>query len=303
MFDSLFDERGLSLDRLRTLLEVRDAGSIAEAAPGDPIRQSQYSRQLRELSDYFGVQLGRRQGKLLKLTSEGARLADLAREHLRSLQDFRAECRSDSSDYAIAAGDSLLQWLVIPQLGKLVAGAMRVRFAIVSLRSHEIVHQLSEGNIDFGIVRGDAVGSGLKMFFLGRLDYCAVAPASLLKGIKHPGFWDIVKSCPIAIQTTDGQFTRKVREISVSPGFAFRPALSCQSFPQTVSAVRSGLFAAILPKLALTALPTKSYVMAEGGPLGQLQREIVLAWNPRTMRLRPGAPRLLEQMQNLLQFK
>src|ERR1700722_20343675 len=103
MFESLFDDRGLSLDRLRVLLEVRDAGSLAEAAPGDPIRQSQYSRQLRELSEFFGVKLGRRQGKLLKLTDDGARLAELAREQLRSLQDFRSECRAYSSDYAIAA--------------------------------------------------------------------------------------------------------------------------------------------------------------------------------------------------------
>jgi len=35
MFDSLFSERGLSLDRLKVLIEVRDAGSIAQAAPGD----------------------------------------------------------------------------------------------------------------------------------------------------------------------------------------------------------------------------------------------------------------------------
>jgi hypothetical protein len=40
MFDSLFSERGLSLDRLKVLIKVRDAGSIAQAAPGDPVRQS-----------------------------------------------------------------------------------------------------------------------------------------------------------------------------------------------------------------------------------------------------------------------
>ena len=54
MFETLFSERGLSLDRLKVLIEVRDAGSIAQAAPADPVRQSQYSRQLRELSEFFG---------------------------------------------------------------------------------------------------------------------------------------------------------------------------------------------------------------------------------------------------------
>ena len=302
MFESLFDHRGLSLDRLRALLEVCDAGSIAEAAPGDPVRQSQYSRQLRELSEFFGVKVGRRQGKLLKLTAEGARLAELTREQFRSLQDFRSECRADSSDYAIAAGDSLLHWLIIPRLGTLIGGKRPVRFATVNLRTHEIVQQLSEGIIDFGIVRGDAVGSGLKTAPLGRLDYCAVAPASLVKGKKRPSLREILTHCPVAVQTTDGQFSRRLREIAVSSEYAFRPALSCQSFPQTVSAVRSGFFAAILPKLALKELPAKCYVLAEGGVLDQLQRELVLAWNPRIAGRRPGAMRLLEQMQKLFRL-
>lgn len=49
MFEHLFAERGLSLDRLKTLIEVAKAGSIAAAARGDSARQSLYSRQIKEL--------------------------------------------------------------------------------------------------------------------------------------------------------------------------------------------------------------------------------------------------------------
>lgn len=302
MFESLFGERGFSLDRLRTLLEVHDAGGIVEAAPGDPVRQSQYSRQLRELSEFFGVKMGRRQGKLLKLTPEGARLAALAREQFRSIQDFRAECRADSSDYAIAAGDSLLQWLIIPRLGRLVGGKLPVRFGTVNLRTHEILQQLTEGSVDFGVVRADAVGRWLKMASLGTLDYCAVVPIALIKGGKRPSLKEILTGLPMAVQNTDGQFSRRLREIAIDPGVTLRPALSCQSFPQILAAVRSGAFAAILPKLALSELHPKAYVRLEGGPLDRLRREIALAWNPRSSRLRPGAARLLEQMQKLFQM-
>src|ERR1051326_870643 len=105
MFESLFSERGLSLDRLKVLIEVRDAGSIAQAAPGDLVRQSQYSRQLRELSEFFGSEVAQRRGKILKLTEQGERLAELARDHLRSLEDFRSECRETSVAFTIGAGD------------------------------------------------------------------------------------------------------------------------------------------------------------------------------------------------------
>ena len=59
MFEHLFAERGLSLDRLKTLIEVAKAGSIAAAARGDSARQSLYSRQIKELEEFFGVELAR----------------------------------------------------------------------------------------------------------------------------------------------------------------------------------------------------------------------------------------------------
>ena len=147
MFEALFSQRGLSLDRLKVLIEVRDAGSIAQAVPGDPVRQSQYSRQLRELSEYFGCEVAQRRGKVLVLTSQGERLAELAREQLRALEDFRAECQEQSVAFTLGAGDSLIQWLVIPRLGKIVDAFPGTHFATTNLRTNEIVRQLTESRI------------------------------------------------------------------------------------------------------------------------------------------------------------
>jgi len=67
MFGKLFAESGLSLDRLRALLAVGAAGSIVKATDGDPVRQSQYSRQIKELEDFFRTRLIERQGKGTRL--------------------------------------------------------------------------------------------------------------------------------------------------------------------------------------------------------------------------------------------
>ena len=45
---------GLSLDRLNSFLQVAEARGLARAAPGDPVRQSQLSRQLKELENALG---------------------------------------------------------------------------------------------------------------------------------------------------------------------------------------------------------------------------------------------------------
>ena len=190
MFEKLFAERGLSLDRLRALVEVHNAGSIAQAAPGDLIRQSQYSRQLREISEFFGCEVARRQGKLLKLSARGARLAELARGQLRALEDFRSECREESADFTIAAGDSLLHWFVIPRLGP-VSGEFKgsARLVTANLRTYEIVQQLADGRVDFGVVRKDALAELLGVLGVGvggqRRLHCASPVTATHAGTNH----------------------------------------------------------------------------------------------------------------------
>lgn len=300
MFESLFAERGLSLDRLKVLIEVRDAGSIAQAAPGDPVRQSQYSRQLRELSEFFGCEVAQRRGKLLKLTVHGERLAELAREQLRSLQDFRAECRAQSVSFAIGAGDSLVQWLIIPRLGRLMEEFPNLHFATTNLRTNEIVQQLTDARLDFGIIRKNAVAPGLTSASLGIVRYVLLVPEALVARRKKLSLRDVLVDLPLALQTTDGQLTGQLREIAQSLGVEVDPALACQSFPQTLAAIRSNRFAAIVPTLALRELTGTRVRQFAGGPLHLLDREAMLAWNPRLVRIRPNAAKLAARLQQTL---
>ncbi len=297
MFEALFSERGLSLDRLKVLIEVRDAGSIAQAAPGDPVRQSQYSRQLRELSEFFGCEVAQRRGKILKLTAHGERLAELAREQLRSLDDFRAECKEQSVAFTIGAGDSLIQWLVIPRLGKILDEFPGTHFATTNLRTNEIVQQLTDSRLDFGVIRKNAMAPGLKSVSLGIVSYVALMPNELAK---KTNLRQALESLPLATQTTDGQFASGLREIAKALGVALTPALACQSFPQTMAALRSGRFWAIVPELAVRELPQGIAHRISDPLLHQLDREAMLAWNPRLIRVRPNAAKIATRLQHAL---
>lgn len=300
MFESLFTERGLSLDRLKVLIEVHDAGGIAQAVPGDSVRQSQYSRQLRELAEFFGVEVAQRRGKLLKLTPQGERLSELAREYLRSLEDFRAECREESVAFTIGAGDSLIQWLVIPRLGKIVDAVPHTHFATTNLRTNAIVQQLTDCRLDFGLIRKNAVAPGLKSVLLGTVRYVALVPDGLAKKKQKITLREFLSELPLATQTTDGQFTSGLREIAKMLEVALKPVLACQSFPQTMAAVRSGRFAAIVPELALDELATVKVQRVADPLLRRLDREAMLAWNPRVVRIRPHAAKIAERLQQAL---
>ena len=297
MFEKLFSDRGLSLDRLRALVEIHNAGGIAKAAPGDPIRQSQYSRQLRELSEFFGVEVARRQGRQLKLTHQGAHLAELVRTQFISLQDFRAECRAETVDYTVAAGDSLIQWLVIPRLAKALPTLLNARFATSNLRTNDIVQQLTDGRVDFGVIRKDAITAPLKSAALGTLTFTLVVPKSLAPRRGTIAFSEALTRLPFATHTSDGQFTEKLREIAKGLGSEMQPRLICQSFPQALAAVRSGGFASILPTIALKELEADSYVEVSANELNDLRRDIVIAWNARMVSVRPNTKKLIEQLQ------
>ncbi len=102
----------------------------------------------------------------------------------------------------------------------------------------------------------------------------------------------MLSELPLATQTTDGQFTSGLREIATALNVTIAPALSCQSFPQTMAAVRTGRFAAIVPELAVGDLDSRSAHKIAGEEMRPLAREAMLAWNPRLVRVRPNATRL-----------
>src|SRR5881409_3442212 len=106
MFDKLFADRGLSLDRLRALLKVAATGSIVKAAAGDAIKQSQYSRQIKELEDFFQAKLTERQGKGIHLTAKGTELARISRFFLRGLANFQRGCLAQEQSFRIGASAS-----------------------------------------------------------------------------------------------------------------------------------------------------------------------------------------------------
>ena len=107
MFESLFSRGGLSLDRLRSFLELSQAGSIAKAASGDLSRQALVSRQIRELEEFFGTELTLRSGKTLVLSPAGQRLALIIREQFQDLNDFQLEQQKQAKSFSVGAGATL----------------------------------------------------------------------------------------------------------------------------------------------------------------------------------------------------
>lgn len=289
MFDELFSERGLSLDRLRTFLEVAEAGGIARAAKDDAVRQSQFSRQISELEQFFGVALTERRGKHLALNEHGRRLAAVVREQLSGLHDFKCECLSQPVLYTLGAGDSILQWLVLPSLGGWVEHMPKSRLGLKNLRSDHIVEQLLHARLDFGIVRAGTAVEPLKQVVIGQLPYALFVPEALVPKARRDDVAWMLGNLPWATLATDASFLTRVKDAATRHGYNFEVLLEAESFPQAARAVATGAFAGILPVAARPDFAGQKVLVLNPPFLTAVARKLALVFHPRLLRIRPHA--------------
>jgi len=162
MFEKLFAQSGLSLERLKTFREIVAAGGITAAAGDDSNRQSQYSRQLKELERCFGVELLKRGRGPIELTDAGQQLYEIVGHALRALEEFRGTCAEQPVELVVGAGESLIQWLLLPRLPGLAEAHPRVAMTFQNLKTDEILHRVLDGGADFGVVDEKRDPSGAK---------------------------------------------------------------------------------------------------------------------------------------------
>ncbi len=259
-FERLFDVSGLSLDRLRSFLQVVEAGGQAKAAMGDPTKQSQFSRRI-------------------EITDEGKRLALIIRRQFRELDDFRESMAGRSVSVRIGSQGSVIDWLLVPRLADIHKALGNAMVELEQLRTADVVRAVADGRLDFGIVREDAVPKEIKRWRLGEVGYALFAANTLWKGCST--VQEIVRKAPIADLLTGGQFPTRWQEWLNKEKIAPRVLARVSSFTDLARIVQSGHTAAVLPDLAAVDFDPKRF---QHLPIAALKpRTLVLIANIRSL--------------------
>ncbi len=285
-YETLFSRGGLSLDRLRNFVLIADADGISRAADRDPARMSLFSKQIKELEDFFGVAFTRRQGRTMKLTEAGHRLARLARAHLSGLEDFKQTCKGEPQTLSIAAGNSVFEWLLLPQMAKLRQALPHTRFELYSGRTNDLVQRLTEMSVDLALVRENAVARPLTSKRLLNLTYSLFLPQQFATAVRAGKLNQALAELPLAT-SAGGQFREYLEAAATKARCPIRIELSCSSFTQAARAVETGAFGAVLPSLAAVEFVPDEVVEVQLPFLKPYARPICLAWNPRLTAVRP----------------
>lgn len=300
MFDRLFKERGLSLDRLRTFCMVAEAGGFTKAAGKSSNRQSQFSHQINDLEEFFGMKLMKRHGKGITLTPSGETLLKVAREIFIALEDFQADCKSETQRFSIGAGDALLQWLLVPNVASLQKTVPKLGIDVYGQPTLEIVERVADLRLDFGLVRKSAINKTQKFQSLGFEKYALFVPRQLLAGKGTPAVNEVIAKVPLATITGEGRFRASLEKQAKKDKLPLTFSLCCSTFPQAARALRSERYAAILPTIAADELDLTRFVTL---PVPFLEpREICLIWNPRLAKLRPRTNAVKDCLLTLLKL-
>jgi DNA-binding transcriptional LysR family regulator len=297
VMDDLFTQSGLSLDRLRTFCLIAEHGGFTKATRGDAAKQPLYSRQLKELEAFFGTELVRRSGKSFALNEEGKRLYELARSYFGALSDFKNTCSNRPIRIQVGAGDSIIQWHILPRLAALRKALPNIVLKLLNLPTEQIVERVASGDLDLGVVRQTAVGSELKSHMLGKLEFALFVPKRLAKSN-----WEAtLKSCPMAALEGTGEFRQELEKAALKEQFEPRIEVECASFPAVATAMKSAGLAGILPVAAADELGTSSFVRLDPAWLHKLARSTSLIASRRALSVRPELETIVEEVAKILE--
>lgn len=281
MFPRLFAESGLSLDRLRSLVEVGAAGSIVKAADGDPVKQSQYSRQIKELEDFFRTRLVERQGKGMRLTASGKELARISRFFMMGLSNFQRGCFAEEQTFRIGASATFIRQFLLPALSTPALQRRPGTYTSETADDDEIERRLHDLTLDFGIVARQPLSRPLQTKQVGKWQLRLWGPRSLRLSESRAAEALLSRQLPLALAR------RELAGLGV-PALAGYPArLACDNFLEVLSALETHRIAGVLPEFLQAEKGLMSHRRIHVPELDLLAFEYLLAWNPRTLRLNP----------------
>jgi len=298
MFKHLANQSGFSLERLASLCEVAEAGSIGQASRGDANRQSQLSRQIAELEAVFGIALLARQSRPYRLTPEGRELAQAARQFFHVADDLQRRAENAAQRVVIGAGETLIQWLLFPACESIQRQVGKVAFTFKNLDSSRLIEALQQGEIDVALIRREDVTPSLAHTEAWTYAQAAFVPKVLCRSTKALQL-DELASLPWAVLEGRGHFRQFLEDKARENGIKLNAVLECSSYTQVAMSIQTGRYAGFLPEFAKnTAFAGNPAVPQRPLERGlKYERSLVLAWRDATVRNRPFLEKVIEALQ------
>ncbi|MBQ6639945.1 MAG: LysR family transcriptional regulator [Saccharopolyspora sp.] len=276
----------LTLQQLRLVVAVHDAGGFTLAAQRLHLAQSSLSRTVREVERKLGVELFRRTTRELASTPEGAEFCAVARRIVGSfdagMNHFDGFLAGARGQVRIATLPSPAAMLLPPVISAYRAAHPHVDVAIEDALSGEVLRRVRSGAVDLAVtVRLDGSEDDLEVYPLAVDRFCCVFPAGHRFADRTRLEWaDLADEPCIAFDTSSSIRWHTDRAVPNA-----RPALEARNIAAVAGLVAAGLGVSAVPGLVL---PLMEFAGLGHLPLSgpEVHRRVVVIRDPA----RPLAP-------------
>lgn len=245
--------RNLSLDQLRTLLEVVEGGSFSAAARRLNLTQPAISLQIRELERRFGLKLVERLGKQAHATVPGRELIEASRRVFRECDAIDATMRRFREGWIGRVRISMTLTSMIyklpPILRQIRLDHPGIDLVITNTPTPTSVDNVIHNRIDLALVNLPVQKKQLKVTPLCAENMFAIFPAGTrnLPDAITPG--DVAKHHLLVEQQTSAAYALVIGWL----GSQARQPMPLGTVEALKSAVASNLGMAIVPEVAIAA--------------------------------------------------
>lgn len=274
-----------------------DAGSVVAAARKSGVAQGQYSRQIRDLERALETKLFEKEGRFLRLTKDGVKLASLTRAYFAGLKEMSGGGGSERP-LKMGVAESIMRWMLVPRYPE-VLSTLGGRLDVENHRTNRIVDLVLSGGLDLGIVRSDAVTEELEATPFPTLRYALMAPRSVLPGKSALGITS-VGELPFVLIDGDGRFVRSVIRLMEQNELTMNVVARVESFNLAVELAKVMSAATIVPKQATTEFAADQFAVVELDGLEKLDRSLSVVVSKRTAELSTRARRAATRLGRLL---
>lgn len=265
------------LSAITTLLRLSDG------EPGAGVRGkvgSDNERKARghllKLEKLFHCKIRKQGSNPVELTPEGHELAAIALSYYRELEEFDRKCQELAQRISIGAGDSVMNWVVLPALKALLADKIEYAFCVRMGGTRGLLKLLNSSQLDFAIVPANAKLQPKWDFeTIGIYEYCLCIERDAFPG-SVPTLAELSSLDFALIQNHWGlDFEKVLKKAGVRPNVK----VMCETFTHVASLVRHSSFVGILPTSTMPSFPQETYYRDRPGFMRGCDRKINLVWS------------------------
>lgn len=279
----------LTIQQLRAVVEVADAGGFTTAAKRLHLAQSSLSRAIGEVERRVGIALFERTTRSLVLTPEGAEFVGIARSIVDSfdagMRHFAGFLAGARGQVRVATLPSLAAILLPQVVAAYRADHPGVDVSIEDALSDEVLDRVRTGDVDLAVTVVTGPLQGLVVRELAADRMCCVFPSAHRFAGKQTLSWTDLQDEPFITFATAssirGLVDQTLRDTETVPG----RTIEARNIAAVAGLAAAGLGVSVVPGLVL---PLIEFADLRSLPLRtpRVERTIAVVRDPR----RPQAP-------------